>query len=130
MFNVRVLVSVVAFAVMAQAASVNEIVPPRETSRPFSLGLVGGYVDKPYSAPDDDAKRVVAPLILWEGERFFWRGASGGYKFANRPDFEVAALASFRATIPAIRIGCAVRMIGTAPSMAAFVSSGSPATLV
>ena len=81
MFNVRLLVSVVAFAAIAQAASAGEIVPPRETSRTFTLGLVAGVVDTPYSALDEDAKRVITPLVLWEGERFFWRGAQGGYRF-------------------------------------------------
>ena len=99
MFSFRLTASALTFALMAQAASANEIVPPRETSRPLTVGLLAGYVDKPYSALDDDAKRVVAPLVLWEGERFFWRGTSGGYKFVNRPDFEVAALASYRGTM-------------------------------
>ena len=99
MFNFRLIVSAVALAVITQATSANEIAPPTEKSRPLTLGLVAGYLDKPYSALDDDAKRVVAPLILWEGERFFWRGGFGGYKFVNRPDLEVAALVSIRATM-------------------------------
>jgi len=101
MLRFRLIASAFTFALMAQIASANEIVPPTETAktRPFTLGLVAGVVDKPYSALDDDAKRVVAPLILWEGERWFWRGAQGGYKFVNRSDFEVAAIASIRGTM-------------------------------
>ena len=82
----------------AQASLANEISPPTIASSHFTLGLVAGFVDKPYEDLDNDDKQIIAPLVIYESERFFWRGATGGWKFVNRPDLEVAVIAALRGT--------------------------------
>lgn len=82
----------------AQASMADEMLPATETSKRFTLGLVAGYDDKPYEDLDSDEKRIIAPLIIYEGERLFWRGVTGGWKFVNRSDLEVAAILELRGT--------------------------------
>jgi outer membrane protein len=63
---------------------------------PFSLGAAIVYKDKPYRSYDNDEKWQPAPLILFEGERFYFRGNSFGWKFINQDDFEFSVRAEVR----------------------------------
>ena len=58
----------------------DEITPPRGAEQPMVLGAAAVYRDKPYAGYDDDEKWQFAPLVLWEGERFFFRGTTFGWK--------------------------------------------------
>ena len=63
---------------------------------PFSLGAAIIYKDKPYRSYDNDEKVQLAPLILFEGERFYFRGNNFGWKFINQDDFELSVRAELR----------------------------------
>ncbi len=60
-------------------------------SRPISAGLGILYKDKPYRGYDSDAKTNPVPVILFEGENFFVRGSSLGWKFIDNNGLEFAA---------------------------------------
>ena len=66
-------------------------------SRPFTLGLGALYKDKPYRGYDSDEKTSAVPLIMYEGENFFARGGSLGWKFVTTSPWEVAVVGEFLA---------------------------------
>jgi outer membrane protein len=87
-----------AFAAIGFAASsgADEIAAPTEDTGRLTIGVIGAYMDKPIRDLDDDAKAVVAPLIVYEGKHFFFRATSFGWKFIDREDVEFAVIAEGR----------------------------------
>lgn len=66
-------------------------------SRPISAGLGILYKDKPYRGYDSDEKTNLVPVILYEGESFFVRGSSLGWKFIANNGLEFAAVGEYLA---------------------------------
>ena len=66
-------------------------------SRPISAGLGILYKDKPYRSYDSSAKTSLVPVILYEGESFFVRGSSLGWKFIDNNGLEFAAVGEYLA---------------------------------
>lgn len=92
-----VLVSLAVLLGFSQGLAADEMLaPPAGESHPLTLGVALVFKDKPYRNFDDDEKIGVAPLVIYEGERFFFRGANFGWKFINRPDLEIAVRAELR----------------------------------
>lgn len=83
-------------SVFTQSAFADEIMPPTDNDRPLTIGLLGAYIDTPIKGIDDEDKTAVAPLIIYEGERFFFRATSFGWKFIDDENFEFAVLAEGR----------------------------------
>ena len=88
----------VALGLATSAAYADELLAPPSTGAkiPFSLGAAVIYKEKPYRNYDDDEKVQLAPLIVYQGERFFFRGTNFGWMFVNRPNIEFAILGEIR----------------------------------
>ena len=65
--------------------------------RPITVGLGALYKDKPYKDYDSDEKTNPVPIILYEGESFFVRGSSLGWKFVDSNGLEFAAIGEYLA---------------------------------
>jgi len=63
--------------------------------RPFTLGLGLLYKDKPYKSYDSSEKTQPVPIVLYEGEHFFARGATIGWDFLDSDALEVAVIGQF-----------------------------------
>lgn len=74
----------------------DEITPPRGAEQPMVLGAAAVYRDKTYAGYDDDEKWQFAPLVLWEGERFFFRGTTFGWKAWGNDSWELAVIGQGR----------------------------------
>jgi len=66
-------------------------------TRPITAGLGVLYKDKPYKDYDNDEKTNLVPVILYEGESFFVRGSSLGWKFVDNKGLEFAAVGEYLA---------------------------------
>lgn len=75
---------------LGRYAAADELLGPAETkmSTPLRVGAALAYKGKPYKGYDDDEQWAAAPLVIYEGEHFFFRGTSTGWKFINQDDFE------------------------------------------
>lgn len=80
---------------MPVASADDEIPAATAGKRPFTLGLGGIYKDKPYKGYDDSDKWQAFPLVIYEGDHFFVRGSSLGWKFISNKPWEVAAVGEF-----------------------------------
>ena len=67
----------------------SEGAPPR-----WSIGPAAVLTDSPYAG--EGTRVVPVPLVSYEGERFFFRGITAGWRFADRDAIEFAALARLR----------------------------------
>jgi outer membrane protein len=87
-----------AMALAASMAYADELLaPPTSGAKiPFSLGAGVIYKEKPYRNYDNDEKVQLAPLIMYQGEHFFFRGANFGWMFVNRPNIEFAIRGEIR----------------------------------
>jgi outer membrane protein len=65
--------------------------------RPFSLGLGVLYKDKPYRNYSSSEKSQPVPIVLYEGEHFFARGATIGWDFLDSDALEVAVIGQYLA---------------------------------
>ncbi|MCZ6871576.1 MAG: MipA/OmpV family protein [Gammaproteobacteria bacterium] len=92
----RIAATVLVASVFTQSALADEIMPPTDDTRPLTIGLLGGYLDKPIEGIDDSDKVVVAPLIIYEGKKFFFRATTFGWKFIDREELEFAVVAEGR----------------------------------
>jgi outer membrane protein len=63
--------------------------------RPLSLGLGVLYKDKPYRSYSSSEKSQPVPIVLYEGEHFFARGATIGWDFLDSNALEVAVIGQF-----------------------------------
>ena len=78
-------------SVMAEEFSVGQ------GKRPFSLGLGILYKDKPYRNYSSSEKSQPVPIVLYEGEHFFARGATIGWDFMDSDALEVAVIGQYLA---------------------------------
>jgi len=77
-------------------ASADDEIPVAGTGkRPFTLGVGGIYKDKPYKGYDNGDKWQAFPLVIYEGEHFFVRGTSLGWKFITTKPWEVGVLGEY-----------------------------------
>jgi len=65
--------------------------------RPITVGLGILYKDKPYRDYESDEKTNLVPVVLYEGESFFVRGSSLGWKFIHSNGLEFAAVGEYLA---------------------------------
>jgi len=66
-------------------------------SRPLTVGLGVLYKDKPYKNFDSDEKSNVVPIVLYEGEHFFARGATIGWDFMDSDELELSIIGQYLA---------------------------------
>lgn len=92
----RVLGVLAAVGLVVPYATADEILPPSDEQRPLVLGLGAIFKDKPYRNFDDEEKWTPIPLIIYEGERFFFRAATFGWKFISDDTWEVAVIGEAR----------------------------------
>ena len=59
------------------------------------MGVGIAYEDKPYKKYDSDEKIFPIPIILYEGERFFARGQTIGWNFADSNVWELAIIGEY-----------------------------------
>lgn len=64
-------------------------------SRPFTLGVGVIWKDQVYDDFEDSDKFRPVPLILWEGEKFFFRADTFGYKLIDSGPWEIAPILTF-----------------------------------
>ena len=62
---------------------------PEPGASPWGLGL--GLASRSSIYAGESANTAVVPLISYQGEKFFWRGISGGYHLLNRDGFKIDA---------------------------------------
>jgi outer membrane protein len=94
--------SVISLAGAVLAMSISQLTLADEFSvstgkRPISLGLGILYKDKPYRGYDSSEKTNPVPVILYEGESFFVRGSSLGWKFIDNNGLELSAVGEYLA---------------------------------
>ena len=92
----RLLGAVTLLGLITPFAIADEILPPTDKDQPLVLGLGVIYRDKVYDGYDDGEKAQAIPLIMWENERFFFRGATGGWKLVDEGPWEVAVIVEGR----------------------------------
>ena len=63
--------------------------------RPLTLGLGYLYKDKPYKNYSSSERSQAVPIVLYEGEHFFARGASLGWDFLDSDVLELAVIGQF-----------------------------------
>jgi outer membrane protein len=63
--------------------------------RPLTLGLGYLYKDKPYKNYSSSEKSQPVPIVLFEGEHFFARGATIGWDFLDSDVLELAVIGQF-----------------------------------
>jgi outer membrane protein len=63
--------------------------------RPLTLGLGYLYKDKPYKNYSSSDKSQVVPIVLYEGNHFFARGATIGWDFMDSDVLELAVIGQF-----------------------------------
>lgn len=90
------LVMVAIGTLMGQPAIAEEIVPPTSADTPLILGAGASYQDKTYRGYKDSKKWGAIPLVLWEGERFFIRGVTAGWKVIDNEHWEIAPVIEYR----------------------------------
>lgn len=87
------LLSGLSFSAAAQntpaPAEADEQGPPR-----WSVGLAAIVSDSPYAGEGTRVQPV--PLVTYEGERFYFRGITAGWRFVQNDSWEVAALLKAR----------------------------------
>lgn len=84
-----VLLSALAFDTLAQAP----VAAPPERS-PWGIGVAAAVSDSPYAG--EGTRVIPIPLLSYEGERFYFRGVTAGWRFVDTPTFEFSALAKAR----------------------------------
>jgi len=77
-------------------AAADDILPPTSADRPTILGLGVVYRAKTYQGYDSDKEVSLFPLVMWENDRFYVRGASAGWKAWSNEHFNFDVLAEFR----------------------------------
>ncbi|TKS54857.1 MipA/OmpV family protein [Luteimonas yindakuii] len=84
-----VLLSAIAFDAAAQAPAAG----PSERS-PWGIGVAAAVSDSPYAG--EGTRVIPIPLLSYEGERFYFRGVTAGWRFVDTATFEFSALAKAR----------------------------------
>ncbi len=60
--------------------------------RPFTIGIGALYKDKPYEDYDNSEKTNAVPIVLYQGEHFFVRGATLGWDILDSDVWELAII--------------------------------------
>ena len=68
--------------------------PPGGRPPVWSVGLGAMIKDSPYAGEGTDVQPI--PLVSYEGERFYFRGISAGWRLIDADEFELSALAKLR----------------------------------
>ena len=63
--------------------------------RPFTIGIGALYKDKPYEDYDSSEKTNAVPIVLYQGERFFVRGATIGWDILDSDVWQLAIIGEF-----------------------------------
>jgi MipA family protein len=92
-FLLPALLSMTSFHAAAQVDDGEDDQPDGERSR-WGVGLVAGVSDSPYAG--EGTRILPVPLITYEGERFFFRGITAGWRFLESDSFELSALGEVR----------------------------------
>ncbi|MGI9293924.1 MAG: MipA/OmpV family protein [Pseudomonadales bacterium] len=69
--------------------------PAKGAKQPFIIGAGVAYKDKPYKKFDSDEQYQPIPIILYEGERFFARGQTIGWKVTDSDVWELAIIGEY-----------------------------------
>ena len=64
-------------------------------TRPITAGLGVMYKDKPYRNYDSGERTSLVPIVLFEGNHFFARGATIGWDFLDSNTLELAVIGEF-----------------------------------
>lgn len=86
-----VLLSGLSFNAVAQTRGADDAEgqPPR-----WGLGVAAVVSDSPYAG--EGTRVVPIPLVSYQGERFYFRGITAGWRVVGGESFELAALGKFR----------------------------------
>ncbi len=90
---VSVLLSGLSFHAIAQTAGDDGEGGPGGPPR-WSVGLATMASDSPYAG--EGTKVIPIPLVSYEGERFYFRGITAGWRLTNSDSFELSALGKLR----------------------------------
>lgn len=88
-FLLPVLLSGLSFNAVAQSEESDGGEP-----RGWSLGLAAVVSDSPYAG--EGTRMIPIPLVSYNGENFYFRGLSAGWRFVDTGNFELAAIGKFR----------------------------------
>ena len=66
-----------------------------QTNRPGTIGIGALYKDKPYEDYDSSEKTNAVPIVLYQGERFFVRGATIGWDILDSDVWQLAIIGEF-----------------------------------
>lgn len=66
--------------------------PPARS--PWGIGVAAVVSDSPYAG--EGTRVIPVPLLSYEGERFYFRGITAGWRLVDTPGFEFSALARAR----------------------------------
>jgi outer membrane protein len=92
----KLFLSLAATVVLSQPVMASDFDPGDKGARPITLGAGILYRDKVYRDYDDGEKAQPFPLILYEGDRFFFRASNFGWKFIRGGEWELSALIEFQ----------------------------------
>ncbi len=81
---------------LAQPATAADFDPGATGKRPITVGAGILWRDKVYDDYEDSDKMQPFPLILYEGDRFFFRASNFGWKFVRGGEWEVSVLGEFQ----------------------------------
>jgi len=81
------------FNAAAQPGAADEV--PAEQHPPrWSLGIAAMVSDSPFAG--EGTRVMPVPLVTYEGERFYFRGITAGWRFVSSESFELAAIGKLR----------------------------------
>lgn len=61
---------------------------------PWGIGVAAAVSDSPYVG--EGTRVIPVPLLSYEGERFYFRGITAGWRLVDTPGFELAVLGKAR----------------------------------
>ncbi len=76
-------------------ASAEDVTTTREKT-PITVGAGVIWRDQPYEDFSDNDKFRPVPLVLWEGEKFFFRASRFGYKLIDSGPWEFSPIIEFQ----------------------------------
>lgn len=88
-----VLLSGLSFSAAAQTAAPDDGGPQGQPPR-WGVGLAAVVSDSPYAG--EGTRVVPIPLVTYNGERFYFRGITAGWRLLESDAFELSALGKFR----------------------------------
>ena len=88
-----VLLCSLSFNVSAQTGNTDDAGPDGQSPR-WGLGVAAAVYDSPYAG--EGTRVMPIPLVTYEGERFYFRGITAGWRLVDTDSFELSALGKFR----------------------------------